>query len=73
MIIEMLKVFFIPFFSMIRAVFSVIHSFLPFYNLVADFNNAFSIDYILCGILGMPLLFAFVFKFIRKHIKSLKN
>ena len=73
MLIEILKMLFMVISSIVNALVSAFLSILSFYNSISPIVDAFSIDYIICGILGIPVSFAFIIKFIRiKTIKFLK-
>lgn len=71
---EIISIFFTTFVGTLDAVFSAIFSFLPFYHSIFPIIRAFSIDYIICGVLGISVVFAGVIKFIRKNLaKSIKQ
>jgi len=65
---EIISIFFTAFVGIFDAVFSAVFSFLPFYHSISPIIKAFSIDYIICGVLGISVAFAFVVKFIRKNL-----
>ena len=65
MIIEIIKMLFMVISSIGKALVSVVLSILSFYNSISPIVDAFSIDYIICGILGIPISFAFIIKFVR--------
>jgi len=71
---EIISIIFTAFTGTLDAIFSAVMSLLPFYHSISPIIKAFSIDYIICGALGISFVFAFVIKFIRKNLaKSLKN
>lgn len=71
---EIISIFFTAFVDILNAVFSAVFSFLPFYHSISPIIKAFSIDYIICGVLGISVVFAGVIKFIRKNLaKSIKQ
>ena len=71
---EIISIFFTAFVDILNAVFSAVFSFLPFYHSISPIIKAFSIDYIICGVLGISVVFAGVIKVIRKNLaKSIKQ
>ena len=71
---EIISIIFTAFTGTIDAIFSAIWNNIPSFYSLYSITKAFSIDYIICGTLGISVIFAFVVKFIRiRLLKSLKN
>ena len=71
---EIISILFTAFVGTLNAIFSAIWNNIPSFYSIYSITKAFSIDYIICGVLGISVVFAFVIKFIRKNLeKSLKK
>lgn len=74
MFFQIISVIFTVFTGILDAIFSTIWNNIPSFYSIYSITKAFSIDYIMCGVLGISVVFAFVIRFIRKNLaKSIKQ
>lgn len=74
MFFQIISIIFTAFTGTLDAIFSAIWNNIPSFYSIYSITKAFSIDYIICGVLGISVIFAFVIRFIRKNLaKSFKK
>ena len=74
MFFQIISIIFTVFTGTLNAIFFAIWNNIPSFYSIYSITKAFSIDYIICGVLGISLVFAFVIRFIRKNLeKSFKK
>ena len=64
MFCEIISIIFTAFTGTLNAIFSAVWYKIPSFYLIYSITKAFSIDYIICGALGISFVFAFIIKII---------
>ena len=70
MLYQIIKIIGISFFGTLKAFFVSFIELLPTISLFKDIANAFSYPAIICGLIGIPISFAFIVKFLFKQLSK---
>lgn len=66
MIFQIIKIISISFLATIKAIIASLIGMLPTISLLNNISKAFSYSAIICGLLGIPISFTFIVKFLIK-------
>ena len=73
MIFQIIKIISISFLATIKAIIASLIGMLPTISLLSNISKAFSYPAIICGLLGIPISFVFIVKFLIKKFSVKKN